>query len=84
MKINFSPELFLFLKHFEATSISFNIAIPEDIKEDLSSSHVPDNFAYFIPSSSFLFNYWDTLSTIVVVFIFTLVLILITILLKKK
>ena len=84
MNVKFSPELFLFLKHFDASTISFDIVLPVDIQEDLGSATIPDNFAYFIDSTSFLANYWNTLSTLIVVFVFTLVLVLLAFLLKKQ
>lgn len=68
IKVRYSPELFLFLKNYDASSISFGIQAPTNVKEETKVYPMPENFEIYEDNSSFLINYWETLMTLIIIF----------------
>lgn len=54
MNIKYSDKLFLFLKEYDAASISFGIEMPSSIEKELTNSELPNNFGLFENYSAFL------------------------------
>ncbi len=71
MNINYPPKLQYFLdsKGKGSISMSFEVSLPENIKEEFPKKPLPGKFGEYGLSSSFVVDYWEELFTCVIIFI---------------
>ena len=69
MKINYPPKLEYFLdsKGEGSLSLSFQVSLPEKIKEEFPNYPLPGKFGEYVQESSFIVNYWEELLTCAII-----------------
>ena len=86
MKINYPPRLQYLLDNLGSSIISFQfgLAIPSNLQSQFAQYPLPDNFAKYELPSSFLVNYFQTLTSLLMIVCVVIVLSILCYLIKKK
>jgi len=71
MKIRYPPNLlgYFRMQDYPLISIGFGIDFPLSLEENIESQRLPDVFEFYKLHSSFLVNSWNSLTTLVIVFV---------------
>mmetsp|Transcript_29045 Transcript_29045/g.26421 ORF Transcript_29045/g.26421 Transcript_29045/m.26421 type:complete len:102 (+) Transcript_29045:449-754(+) len=84
LKVNYSPKMLLYFYHYGTSSFSLGLAMPDSWVEDFDQKTIPNNFGFYEIHSSYLVNYFSTLSTLLITAALALVLMLATYLAQKS
>ena len=86
MRIKYPPKLQFMLDNLDSSFLSFEIGfrVPKSLEDKLTQYPLPANFAKYQLSSSFLVNYWQTLTSLLILFCFLILVVLLARYLRKN